>query len=156
MVGQRAIKEELKMENAGFVLNLNDVDASKVSKFEVLPKGDYEAIIDDCEFGYSKNSGAPMLTWKFKLTDPEFNNRTFFFYTTLNKDFGIAMLKKVLMVSGAQVDMSCLNPQELAESGETIGLPIKVKLGIQTYEGEKRNNVKDVDVSSEGAEGSFF
>lgn len=134
------------------VLDLSSVD-EKAGGFEAMPKGDYEAIVDECDFGES-SKGSPMITWKFKVTEEPYEKRTLFYYTVLDQTFGIAALKKTLIALGVDVDMASFNPQEFADSGEAIGLPIKIKVGIQKYEGEKRNNVKSVSASSEG--GSFM
>lgn len=136
-------------EGGNFTLNLNDVDEN-AGGFEVLAKGDYEAIVDEVEYGTSKK-GAPMLTWKFKLTDTE-PKRTMFYYTVLNQQFGIAALKKTIINLRLDVDMAKFNPQEFADQGDAIGMPIKVKIGIQKYEGEKRNNVKETAPSTAGEE----
>ena len=34
-----------------------------------MPKGDYNMIVDNCEFQLSKASGAPMLKWTFKVIE---------------------------------------------------------------------------------------
>lgn len=135
-------------ENTNLVLNLAEVD-EKAGGFECMPKGDYEAIVDECDCGVSK-AGAPMITWKFKITEPEYAKRTLFFYNVLNQTFGVAALKKTLIALGVDVDWSSFNPQDFADNGDAIGLPIRVKVGIQKYEGEKRNTVKDVSASNEG------
>lgn len=138
------------MENVNLVLDLSGVD-EKAGGFECMPKGNYEAIVDDCEFGTS-SKGAPMITWKFKVTEEPYNKRMLFYYTVLNQDFGLAALKKTLIALGLDIDWANFNPQEFADEGEAIGLPLKVKVGIQKYEGEKRNNVKEVLASSEGGD----
>lgn len=140
------------MENNTLVLNLDNVDASAL-EFTALPKGEYECIVEDVEFKFSKN-GAPMLTWKFKVVDGEFAKRILFNHTVLNNDFGIAMLKKTIVSSGCEVDMASFNPQEFSDNGDAIGLPILLKVGIQTYDGKKTNNVKDVLPSA--SVGSFW
>ena len=135
------------------VLDLNDVDENG-GGFECMPKGEYECVIDDCDFGPSKSSGSPMITWKFKVVGDEYTNRVLFYHNVLDKPFGVSMLKKTLIAAGAEVDMAGFNPQEFADNGEAIGLPIRVKVGIQKYKGENRNDVKDVKPSQEG--GSFM
>jgi hypothetical protein len=136
-------------ENTNLVLDLNGVD-EKAGGFEAMPKGEYEAIVDECECGTSK-AGAPMLTWKFKLIEEPYAKRVLFYYNVLNQTFGVAALKKTLIALGVEVDWSNFNPQEFADQGEAIGMPIRLKVGIQKYEGEKRNTVKDVMASTEGS-----
>lgn len=136
------------MENSNLVLNLDSVD-EKAGGFEAMPKGEYEAIVDECELGES-SKGAPMITWKFKITEEPYNKRTLFWYTVLNLDFGKAALKKALIAMGLDIDWANFDVQEFCDNGDAIGMPIRIKVGIQKYEGEKRNNVKDVMASAEG------
>ena len=136
------------MSEENLVLNLSDIDET-AGGFEVMPKGEYEAIVDECEYGPSK-AGSPMLTWKFKVTDAPYEKRTLFWYTVLDQTFGVAALKKALIALGVDIDLTSFNPQTFADEGEAIGMPIKVKVGIQKYEGEKRNTVKSVSASAEG------
>lgn len=140
-------------DQENFVLDLDKVDENKTG-FDVMPKGEYECLIDDCEFGYSQSSGAPMITWKFKVVEGEFANRVLFFHNVLNKEFGLALLKKTLVSSGADVPLAGFNPQKFADEGEALGLPIRVVVGTQKYKGELRNTVKDVKPSQEA--GSFL
>lgn len=131
------------MENENnLVLNLAEVDET-AGGFEAMPKGTYQAIVDDVEYGLSKK-GAPMMTWKFRVTTEEYAKRVLFFYNVLNQPFGVAALKKTIIALGMDVDMAQFNPQEFADLGDAIGLPIGIKVGIQKYDGEKRNTVKDI------------
>ena len=136
------------MSENNLVLNLNDVDEN-AGGFECMPKGEYEAIVDEYEFGTSKK-GAPMITWKFRIVEGEFDNRVLFFYTVLNQQFGLAALKKTLIALGMDIDWGNFDPQQFTDEGEAINLPVRLKVGIQKYEGEKRNTVKEVLASSEG------
>ena len=139
------------MANENLVLNLDAVEESK--GFEALPKGTYSAIVDDCEFGES-SKGSPMITWKFKIDSEEYGKRTMFYYTVLDQAFGLSNLKKTLIALGTDVDLSSFNPAEFCDAGEAIGIPVMLKVGIQKYEGEKRNNVKEVLPAEEA--GSFM
>ena len=130
------------MSNENLVLDLSGVNEN-AGGFEAMPKGKYDAVVDDVEFGMSKKD-APMITWKFKMDHPEYGKRTLFFYTVLNQSFGLAALKKTLIALGLDVDFGSFNPQEFADAGEAIGLPVQLEVGIQKYEGEKRNTVKAV------------
>lgn len=124
------------------VLDLTDVD-EKSGGFEAMSKGKYPAVLDDCEYGPSKKD-SPMITWKFKLDLPEYGKRTLFYYTVLDQKFGIANLKKTLLALKLDVDMANFNPETFCDEGDAIGLPVTLDVGIQKYEGEKRNNVKAV------------
>lgn len=143
-------------DQGGLVFNLNDVEEDK--GFEVLPKGDYPAIVDELEFGESK-SGNPMITVKYKITEGEYENRVVFDYWVLagnGAEFGLAKLKKFLTRVTPEVDISAFNPEQFAEEGVAIGRELIVSLKIQTqkkgeYKGEKRNQVADMKAPSEGS-----
>lgn len=136
------------------VLNLADVDESKAS-FEALPAGVYNAVIENVEYGLSQNGGNPMLSWEFKITDAEYENRKMFYHTVLNKELGIASLKKLLIRVCPDVEMSAFNPQQFADNGVALGLPCQLKVKIRPYQGEKRNQVQDV-LAPVGDAGSFL
>ena len=133
---------ESAMDGQNLVMDLTDVDENS-GGFEAMPKGDYECIVDDVEYGKSK-AGSPMITWKFKVVSPEFANRVLFYYNVLDKSFGVAMLKKTLISCNLDINMKEFDPQTFADNGDGIGASLMVKVGIQKYQGEKRNTVKDV------------
>lgn len=143
--GNKPAGKEFIMAN--LTLDLDNV-SEKQGTFEALPKGTYDAVVDDVEFGDS-SKGSPMLTWKFRVDHEEYGKRTFFFYTVLDQEFGKAALKRTILALDLDVNMANFDPAEFADEGEAIGLPCQVKLGIQKYEGEKRNNVKEVLAAAE-------
>ncbi len=59
----------------GLVVNLSEVEEMK---FENLPKGNYNVIIEDNQFKMSKSSGKPMWELKLNVVDGEFANRKLF------------------------------------------------------------------------------
>lgn len=123
------------------VLDLTDVNEN--AGFEAIPAGTYDAIVDSVEFGDS-SAGNPMITWKFKLTEEPYGNRTVFYHTVLNTDLGKANLKKTLVRVCPDINLAEFNPGKFCNEGEPLGLPCKIKLKIQLYKGEKRNQVKEV------------
>jgi hypothetical protein len=135
------------------VLNLDEV-SEELPKFEAIPPGTYNAIVENVTFGPSQNSGSPMLTWEFRITDPAYENRKLFFHTVLNKEFGVKMLKRTLLRICPDIDLSNFSPKAFAETGAALGLPCRLKVTVRTYQGEKRNNVKEV-LPPEGAD-EFF
>ena len=149
--GAQLCRKDIHMGN--LVLNLSDVD-EKAGGFSLLDRGMYEAVIDDVTFGDS-SKGSPMLTWKFKITagTPDDKAHSLFWYTVLDQPFGLANLKKALIAIGLEEKMDEFDPEAFADEGDAIGLPIQVKVGIQKYEGEKRNTVKDIAASTEGGNG---
>ena len=136
-------------DSNGLVFDLSGVQEE--TSFELIPKGIYDAVVDELEFGESK-AGNPMITVKYQLTTPEFENRTLYDYWVLagnGAEFGLAKLKKFLVRVCPNVDISNFNPASFAEQGLAIGNQCRVSVAIQTqkkgeYKGEKRNSIKDV------------
>ena len=135
--------------------NLNEVDENKTEGFGLMTKGDYDMVVDNCEFQLSKASGAPMLKWTFKVIDGEFENRLHWEYTVLNNQFGLRNLKKILIALNCGVDFTTFNPQTFAEEGIAIGENLTITLDIKKDKktGEERNVAKDFKVMTAG---SFF
>lgn len=125
------------------VLNLDDV-SDELPKFEAMPPGVYNVIVENVEYGPSKSSGNPMLTWQFKVIDEPYENRMLFFHTVLNKEFGVKMLKRTLVRVCPDIDLANFSPAKFAEEGEALGLPARIKVRVRPYQGEKRNDVQDV------------
>lgn len=140
----------------GLVFDLTDVKENQ--GFEVMPKGNYPAVVDELEFGDS-STGNPMFTAKFKITEGEFEGRVVYDYWVLGgkgADFGLGKLKKFLSRIMPETDLSNFNPQTFADEGSAIGRELVVSLKIQTqkkgdYKGEKRNQVADILAPSTGS-----
>ena len=128
--------------NENLVLNLDGV-SEEAPQLEALPVGTYECIVDNVEFGNS-SSGNPMITWKFKVVDPQYSNRTLYFHNVLNQDFGLSALKRTLVRVCPDVDLKTFNPAVFCDEGTALGLPCRVKVKIKKYKGQYRNNVDDV------------
>jgi len=133
----------------GMVFNLDNVSES--TTFELIPKGTYDAVVEDFTFGESSKGNA-MITVIYSLLDPEYENRKLYDYMVLTgdgKDFGLQKLKKFLVRVLPEQSISNFNPQTLADSGDAIGRECRVSVKIQTqksgdYKGEKRNQVADI------------
>ena len=133
----------------GLVFDLSGVQEEQT--FELIPKGTYNAVVDELEFGESK-AGNPMITVKYQITDAEYENRTLYDYWVLSgagADFGLGKLKKFLVRVCPNVDISNFNPATFADEGHAIGNQCRIVVNITTqkkgeYKGEKRNQIKDV------------
>lgn len=140
----------------GLVFNLNDVEEPK--GFELLPKGNYPAIVDELEFGES-STGNPMFTVKFKVTEGEFAGQSVWDYWVVDgkgAEFGLGKLKKFLSRIMPEVDLSAFAPQAFADSGEAIGREVTIAVKITTqkkgeYKGEKRNQIADILTATDGS-----
>ena len=133
----------------GLTFDLSGVEENKT--FEIIPKGTYEAIVDELDFTESA-SGNPMFAVKYSITAPEYEKRVVYDYWVLagkGAEFGLGKLKKFLVRVCPDVDITAFNPKDFSDSGVAVGRLCNLVLGIQTqkqgeYKGEKRNTVKDV------------
>ena len=141
------------MSSQVWSFNLNDVDETQTEGFGLMPKGDYDMIVDNCEFQLSKASGAPMLKWTFKVVSGDFENRLHWEYTVLNNNFGLRNLKKILIALNCGVDFATFNPQTFAEEGTAIGENLTITLDIKRDKktNEDRNVSKDFKVMTTGS-----
>lgn len=137
-------------QGAGLVLDLGSVDENRPA-FEAMPPGVYNAVVENVEFKES-STGNPMLSWQFTITDPEFNNRKVFNHTVLNKEAGLASLKRTLIRVLPDFPLGSFNPEQFADEGVAIGRECRVKLNVRPYNGEKRNNVTDVLAPETGSD----
>lgn len=145
----------------GMVFNLNDVEESKA--FEVLPRGTYNAVVEEFEFTTSQSSGSPMIKAVFSITDGEFAERKVFDYYVLTGEgakYALPKLKQLMSRVCPEVDLSTFNPKDFAENGDIINRMCQLKLSVTTqkkgeYKGEKRNQVKEIMAHS-GVSGSFL
>jgi hypothetical protein len=143
-------------DQGGLVFNLDDVKED--SGFELLPKGEYPAIVDELELTESA-AGNAMFAAKFKITEGEFEGRVVFDYWVLQgkgAEFGLGKLKKFLSRVTPEVNLSSFNAQAFSDEGTAINRELVVALKITTqkngeYKGEKRNNVSDILAPSTGS-----
>lgn len=147
--------ENQNQNTEGMVFNLADVKESVA--FEVLPKGTYDAVIEELEFTTSQSSGVPMIHVVYSIVGGEYEGRKIHDYNTLagkGAEYSLPRLKQLLTRVCPEVDLSAFNPQAFAESGVAINRQCQIKLAVTTqkqgeYKGEKRNNVREIMSSSE-------
>lgn len=145
----------------GMVFDLGGVEDN--TSFEVIPKGTYNAIIEDLEFTESQSSGAPMLKAVFSITDGEYAERKVFDYYVLTGEgakYSLPKLKQLVSRVCPEVDLGSFNPAKFAEDGVAINRPCQIKLAVTTqkkgeYKGEKRNNVREI-LSAADVQNSFL
>lgn len=169
------------MANEGFDLGMNSAAAAPAQNsdaggmtfdlsgvgesvgFEVLPKGTYEAVVEDMEFTTSQSSGNPMLHATYSIVGGEYENRKIHDYYLLagkGAEYSLPRLKQLLTRVCPEVSLDAFNPQQFAESGVAINRSCQLKLRVTTqkqgeYKGEKRNNVQEI-LSAADVAGSFL
>lgn len=126
----------------GLVVNLSEVEELK---FELLPKGIYDIVIEDVQYQKSKSSGKPMWNLKLNVVGGEFNGRKIFEIFSFSEG-ALPGTKTRLAVIAPELlsgDFSVNNPETVAS---LIGRQAKVKLDIQKAEEgsgyEDQNRVK--------------
>lgn len=147
-------------DTEGMVFNLDDVEESS---FEVLPKGTYNAIVEEFEFTTSQSSGSPMIKCVYSIIDGEYVDRKIFDYYVLTGEgakYALPRLKQLITRVVPEEDSASFNPAKFAESGVIINRQCRITLGIQTqkkgeYKGEKRNNVREI-LAANSMETSFL
>lgn len=149
-------------DTEGMVFNLNEVEEQS-SSFEVLPKGTYNAIVEEFEFTTSQSSGSPMIKCVYSIIDGEYADRKIFDYYVLTGEgakYALPRLKQLITRVVPEEDSASFNPAKFAESGVIINRQCRITLGIQTqkkgeYKGEKRNNVREI-LAANSMETSFL
>ena len=149
-------------DTEGMVFNLNEVE-EQASSFEVLPKGTYNAIVEEFEFTTSQSSGSPMIKCVYSIIDGEYTDRKIFDYYVLTGEgakYALPRLKQLITRVVPEEDSTSFNPVKFAESGIIINRQCRITLGIQTqkkgeYKGEKRNNVREI-LAANSMETSFL
>lgn len=144
----------------GMVFDLGGVEEAS---FEVIPRGTYNAIIEDLEFTESQSSGAPMLKAVFSITDGEYAERKVFDYYVLTGEgakYSLPKLKQLVSRVCPEVDLASFNPAKFAEDGVAVNRACQIKLAVTTqkkgeYKGEKRNNVREI-LSAADVQNSFL
>lgn len=131
---------------SNLIIDLTNAEEKKDLK--LLPKGDYDARVDEVTFQHSKKSGRPMLKWAFELIDIKHQGRKIFMYTLLDADFGISALKQIISAIGLPITKQ-FNPQSFAEKGEAINKLCVLKVVQKKqkkgdYAGEMQNQIRDV------------
>lgn len=114
---------------------------------ELLAPGVYEAIVQNVEYGTSRRSGNPMLTWTFTATDKEGKEHTLWYHTVLNDERGLVRTKKTisrLLTDDEEFDFAQFKPGEVADWA--VGRPCRIVVRIQpaTAEYDKSNAIRDV------------
>ncbi len=148
-------------DTESMVFNLNEVEEQSV--FEVLPKGTYNAIVEEFEFTTSQSSGSPMIKCVYSIIDGEYADRKIFDYYVLTGEgakYALPRLKQLITRVVPEEDSANFNPAKFAESGVIINRQCRITLGIQTqkkgeYKGEKRNNVREI-LAANSMETSFL
>ena len=132
------------------VVNLSGVDEQ--GDFEVIPRGIYPAVVSDVQFGHSQSSGNPMWTWILEISDGEHEGTKLYSYTVFNEK-GLARAKRTINRVAPELLEGPFSPEQVALDGILLDKPCQIRVDIRPYEGQKRNNVRDILPPADGQEG---
>lgn len=140
----------------GFVVDLSGVDED--GRPEALPRGIYDAIVDDLTFDHSQASGNPMWTWVLKIEGGEFDGRTLYYHTVFTEK-AVARVKRALKnlqtEDGYAQELlgTPFSAEEVADGGRLIGGRCRLKVTTRKYEDRLTNNVQDLLAPAAGDDG---
>lgn len=123
-------------------------DVPDQPEFEVLPPGIYDCVIERVDYGLSKTSGNPMLTWvlKTEVEDEKGNTRdqTLWYHTTLSGN-GFSRTKRTILRLDPEADLEDFRPGDCNDTYS--GYECRAKVGIQPSRDDpkqKQNTVREI------------
>lgn len=119
------------------------VDLSKVEgmKFEVLPKGTYNGIIDEAKFEMSKSSNKPMWNLQIAVTDEgEHQNRKQFTILSFSEK-ALPGTKVAIATFAPELLEGPFNPKSDEVVGSLTGRRVKFKVKHEEYQGEPQSRI---------------
>jgi len=127
-------------QGGSLVINLSGVQELK---FELIPKGIYDANIDSVEFKKSKNSGAWMYEFVVELEGGQYDKRKLFTYASFSQK-ALRGTKATLMRIDPVIFAGEFDPAKLASEGTLLGKKIRVKIGHDEYNGEQVSRISQI------------
>ncbi len=120
-----------------------DLSAVEEQKFEVLPRGNYNVVVESCEFAFSKSSGKPMWNLRLSVVDGEYANRKLFTFMSFSEK-ALPMTKGMIARLAPELLQGPFDPRAVAEEDVLLGRECVVKVTIEKYQGNDQNRVKDI------------
>lgn len=147
-------------EGGALLVNLAGVEEMK---FELIPKGIYDAEVDEVTFGQSRSSGNNMFTFIFRIIGGDYDGRKLYFYASFSpkalRGTKTNLIRLDPVIFGGQ-----FNPQELVDSGVLLGKKskIRVTIGQRQDTGEDQSQIAGLMPAGDAASqtgssgGGFF
>ncbi len=136
-------------EGGSVVVDLSGVDED--AGFEVRPRGNYPVEIIEAEFSFSQASGKPMWTLVLEVEEGHEHAGARFWHHVSFSEKALPRTKKTLSVIAPELLEAPFEPEEIADEGILLGRRCTAKVNIRRYEGENRNNVRELTAPSEEA-----
>lgn len=125
------------------LINLAEVEGQS---FELMPKGKYPIVVEECEYQISKSSGKPMWSMRYSVLEGPYENRKLFAYISFSPK-ALPMSKAAIAALDPELaEDTAFNPKEIAESGRMTGLKAIATVGIEKGQdgNDDRNTVKNL------------
>ncbi len=117
------------------MVDLSNVEAAT---FEVVPKGVYEAVIEECTFQHSQNSGQPMWAMRHNITDGPSEGRKIFDNVSFSPK-AMPFSKKTLAVIAPELLSGPFDPEQEAPKME--GKKVKFRTTLKKWEGRDQTRI---------------
>lgn len=119
-------------------------DASKIeiqNDFEIIPSGEYVAVITDTEWKDTKNKDGQYLSVKLEIIDGKYKGRVLFDNLNLNNKNETAV--KIAQQTLASICLAT-NKVNVNDSSELHNVPLIVKVGVQPAQNgyDESNRIK--------------
>lgn len=128
-----------------------DMDSVEEAKFEAIPKGTYDVVVEEVEFKHSNTSGKPMWNLTLVITSGEFKGRKLWHIMSFSEG-AQPTTKAQLLKFAPELISSRFDPKKIAESGKLNGKKFRVKTKIEPYEGQDRTKIAQVLSPKDGDE----
>lgn len=136
-------------EGAGLVIDLSGVEALS---FEALPKGTYNVIIEEVEYGLSKSSNKPMWNLKLAVLDQQYENRKLFTFLSFSEK-ALPGTKTTMSVIAPELLDTPFRPDDADVFTSLVGKKCAVRVSIEKYEERDQNRIKSwLPVGDEGGD----
>lgn len=131
------------MDDDEFFVDFGDVP--EASGFEAIPRGRYDVIVDQVELKDSNSSEYKYLNWQLSVADGPFAKRKLWYVTSFHPE-SAPMMRRVLASAGvpAGVKFKVDRGSKLLLEPDVVGLAGVAKVGTRVYDGDVKNNVKDL------------
>lgn len=145
------VDEQLFEDNEdSFIINMEEVENTS---FELIPKGMYNCIIEDCEFTTSESSGQYMWKTKLMITDGDYEGKKLIWFGSFSEK-ALSMTKGNIARFAPELLSASFNPKKIADDGDLVGVSVRAKVVINKYQGENRSQIKDL-YAGEDSENAF-
>lgn len=129
-----------------------DMEAVEESVNEIVPKGKYQAVIEECEYKLSASSSKPMWSIAMVITEGDYKGRKLFTNMSFSEK-ALPITKGQLLAFAPDVISNAFDPRKLAAEGAIVGKKVTATTKIEKYEGQDRTRVSALAAPLDAADG---